>query len=119
MIFWGWVWGPIGALFAVPVTMLLRSALAASEDTRWLAILLSSSEWVDKKRREWGWTTIEERSSGGTLITPAMMQKMQQSKPETHGDRVAEKQSQQLEAEIAGVPVSRVKAERAKPGPSE
>jgi predicted PurR-regulated permease PerM len=70
MLFWGWLWGPLGALFAVPLTMLLRSALAVSEETRWLAVLLSSSEWVDKHRFEWGWLTVEERSSGGTLVSP-------------------------------------------------
>lgn len=75
MLFWGWLWGPLGALFAVPLTMLLRSALAVSDETRWLAVLLSSSEWVDKKRVEWGWLTIEERSSGGTLIVPSVLPK--------------------------------------------
>lgn len=72
MLFWGWVWGPLGALFAVPLTMLLRSAFALSDETRWLAVLLSSNEWVEKKRVEWGWLTIEERSSGGTVITPRL-----------------------------------------------
>lgn len=67
MLFWGWLWGPLGALFAVPLTMLLRSALAVSDETRWLAVLLSSSEWVDKKRVDWGWLTPEERSASGSL----------------------------------------------------
>jgi AI-2 transport protein TqsA len=106
MIFWGWVWGPIGAIFAVPVTMLLRSAFAVSEDTRWLAVLLSSSAWVDKKRREWGWTTVEERSSGGTLMTPGMLEAaVKASKPAkrpTHGERVFEAEKEELESEIAG-----------------
>lgn len=55
MLFWGWLWGPVGALLAVPLTMLLRDALALSEETRWLAVLLGSSEWVETKRVEWGW----------------------------------------------------------------
>ncbi len=96
MLFWGWVWGPIGALFAVPVTMLLRSALAASEDTRWLAVLLSSTEWVEKKRREWGWTTAEERSSAGTTVPHELRVK------ETHGDRVVAQKTEELEADRAG-----------------
>lgn len=70
MLFWGWLWGPLGALFAVPLTMLIRSALAVNEDTRWLAVLLSSHEWVEKKRLEWGWLTQAERSAGGTLVAP-------------------------------------------------
>ena len=71
MLFWGWVWGPLGALFAVPLTMVLRSALAVADETRWLAVLLSSAEWVEKRRTEWGWLTVEERSANGTLIAPA------------------------------------------------
>lgn len=64
MFFWGWLWGPVGALFAVPLTMLLRSALEVSEDTRWIAVLLGSREYVERKRREWGWQTLDEKSAG-------------------------------------------------------
>jgi predicted PurR-regulated permease PerM len=71
MLFWGWVWGPLGALFAVPLTMLLRSAFAVSDETRWLAVMLSSAEWVERARKEWGWLTIEERSANGTLPAQA------------------------------------------------
>jgi AI-2 transport protein TqsA len=120
MIFWGWVWGPVGALFAVPMTMLLRSALSAQEDTRWLAVLLSSSDWVDKKRREWGWTTIEERSSSGTLMTPAMLEAARAvAHGETPGDRALERSSEKIEAEISGVPVKDVASKRSKPHPAE
>ena len=62
MMFWGFLWGPVGALFAVPLTMLIRSALESMEDTRWAAALLGSHEYVEQKRREWGWTTPEERA---------------------------------------------------------
>ena len=37
MLFWGWLWGPVGALLAVPLTMLLRNALETSEETQWIA----------------------------------------------------------------------------------
>lgn len=63
MFFWGWLWGPVGALFAVPLTMLLRSALEVNEDTRWMAVLLGSREYVERKRREWGWRTLDERAA--------------------------------------------------------
>ena len=56
MLFWGWLWGPVGALLAVPLTMLVRDLLETSEGTRWLAVMLGSSDWVEAKRVEWGWT---------------------------------------------------------------
>ena len=59
MLFWGWLWGPVGALLAVPLTMLMRGLLESSEDTRWLAVMLGSTEWVEAKRLEWGWPKKE------------------------------------------------------------
>lgn len=46
MFFWGWMWGPVGALFAVPLTMILRNVLAAGPQTRWLGVLLASEDYV-------------------------------------------------------------------------
>lgn len=53
MIFWGWLWGPIGALLAVPLTMVIKIMLSNIEDLRWAAVLLGSAEWFAQKRREW------------------------------------------------------------------
>ncbi len=41
VIFWGWVWGPIGMLMAVPLTMLLKVAMDNSSDFRWVAVAIS------------------------------------------------------------------------------
>ena len=43
LIFWGWLWGPVGALLAVPLTMVLKIMLENSPDLRWIAILLDKS----------------------------------------------------------------------------
>ncbi len=40
MIFWGWVFGPIGMLLSVPLTMIAKIVFASQEKTRWLAVLL-------------------------------------------------------------------------------
>lgn len=41
VLFWGWVWGPVGMLLGVPLTMLLKVALDNSNDFRWLAVAIS------------------------------------------------------------------------------
>lgn len=42
LVFWGWVLGPVGMLLSMPLTMTVRIALATSEETRWLNILLGT-----------------------------------------------------------------------------
>jgi len=43
LIFWGWMWGPIGALLAVPLTMIVKIMLENTSDLRWVAILLDKA----------------------------------------------------------------------------
>ncbi len=43
LIFWGWVWGPVGALLAVPLTMVLKIMLENTSDLRWVAVLLDKA----------------------------------------------------------------------------
>lgn len=40
MLFWGWVWGPLGMLLSVPLTVILKILLEHSDDFRWLSVLL-------------------------------------------------------------------------------
>ena len=44
LIFWGWILGTAGMLLSVPLTMVVKIALEASDQGRGLSVLLSSSE---------------------------------------------------------------------------
>lgn len=43
LVFWGWVWGPVGMLLSVPLTMILKILLENSAEFHWIAVLLGSS----------------------------------------------------------------------------
>ncbi|MDP6580458.1 MAG: AI-2E family transporter [Vicinamibacterales bacterium] len=43
LVFWGWVWGPMGMLLSVPLTMMLKIALENTEDLRWVAVMLDKN----------------------------------------------------------------------------
>ncbi|MCG8418145.1 MAG: AI-2E family transporter [Proteobacteria bacterium] len=50
MLFWGWVWGPVGMLLSVPLTVIIKILFEYTDDLRWLAILLGpgdSASWAD------------------------------------------------------------------------
>ncbi len=40
VMLWGWVWGPCGMLLAMPITVLIKLALASSPDLSWVATMI-------------------------------------------------------------------------------
>ena len=42
LVFWGFILGPVGMLLSVPLTVIAKIILDASDETRWISILLSS-----------------------------------------------------------------------------
>lgn len=44
LVVWGWVFGPVGMLLSVPLTMTAKIALEANPNTQWLAHLLAPAQ---------------------------------------------------------------------------
>jgi predicted PurR-regulated permease PerM len=43
LLFWGWAWGPLGALLSVPLTVIVKIWLENTRDLRWVAVLLDKA----------------------------------------------------------------------------
>jgi predicted PurR-regulated permease PerM len=43
LLFWGWAWGPLGALLSVPLTVVVKIWLENTPDLQWIAVLLDKS----------------------------------------------------------------------------
>lgn len=44
VMFWGWVWGPLGMLLAVPLMMTIKVILDGSDEFRWIGVAISSDQ---------------------------------------------------------------------------
>lgn len=56
LVFWGFVWGPLGMLLCVPLTMLVKILLQNSDDLRWVAVMLGSGAEVREQHSNWSAT---------------------------------------------------------------
>ena len=64
VLFWGWLWGPVGMLLGVPLTMLLKVGLDNSNDFRWLAVAISK----DEKKNAADETIIQQAAEPKTSV---------------------------------------------------
>ena len=62
--FWGFLWGPVGMLISVPVTVMMAIIFASLPATRWIAVLLSQNG-----------DSVEEEF--GPVVMPAVARKDQ------------------------------------------
>jgi len=46
LVFWGWLWGPVGMFLSVPLTMILKIGMENSRDLKPIAVLLDSPRAV-------------------------------------------------------------------------
>ncbi|MDG2123254.1 MAG: AI-2E family transporter [Verrucomicrobiales bacterium] len=51
VLFWGFVWGPVGMFLAVPLTMLVKVVLNQSVEFRWLAVALGKGVSMEDLKR--------------------------------------------------------------------
>jgi predicted PurR-regulated permease PerM len=49
LVFWGWIWGPLGMFLSVPLTMVVKILLEYSDDMKWLAVLLGSGAEMEER----------------------------------------------------------------------
>lgn len=49
LVFWGWIWGPLGMFLSVPLTMVVKILLENSDDLKWIAVLLGSGAEMEER----------------------------------------------------------------------
>ena len=52
LMLWGWVFGPIGAIVAVPIALLIQTILASQKETYWMAYIMGEGNEAFKPETE-------------------------------------------------------------------
>ena len=51
LLFWGWLLGTVGMLLSIPLTIMAKIALDANENTKWISVLLGTSEQLESTNK--------------------------------------------------------------------
>lgn len=65
LVFWGWIWGPLGMFLSVPLTMMVKILLENSDDLKWIAVLLGSGAETEQR--------LDEKDQSMTVAIPPEM----------------------------------------------
>ena len=49
LLLWGWVFGPVGMLLSIPLTIIMKLAFEANPKMHWLAVMIDSKVDTDNK----------------------------------------------------------------------
>jgi AI-2 transport protein TqsA len=69
VIFWGWLWGPMGMFLAVPLTMVMKVLLDNSEEFRWVSVAMSQKKVRRGEVEVVGYDLDENEIVGGGAST--------------------------------------------------
>ena len=65
VIFWGWLWGPLGMFLAVPLTMVLKVLLDNSEEFQWISVAMAKKKMRHGEVEMAGYDLGDETIGGG------------------------------------------------------
>jgi predicted PurR-regulated permease PerM len=75
LVFWAWLLGPIGALLAIPMTLLMKALLVDVDPTaRWANALAGSLERPPREPRHKRHAPADEPAPADDVVAPAAVQ---------------------------------------------
>lgn len=69
VIFWGWLWGPLGMFLAVPLTMVFKVLLDNNEEFRWISVAMAKKKIRHGEVEVVGYDLPEGEIIGGGAAT--------------------------------------------------
>ena len=49
LVFWGWMWGGVGMLLSVPLTMIIKILFENTDDLQWISVMLDNRRGAEKR----------------------------------------------------------------------